>query len=205
LYSKERQALHREIIGKYFEKHAAEKGNSPEMIILGGIGGSGKSSFGDQAKTNPLGLYQEKKFMVIDSDGVKAMIPGFNGGNAAVYHEESSYLMRKIVTRARAQGYNVVLDQTMSKPADATIQAFKKAGYKTAAYYMYVPPATAASRALSRWRSKGPGQRGRLVPPSIILGSTQNPKNFDRAAKMVDKHAFYDNQGAAPRLVFKGP
>lgn len=201
IYTKERQALHRKIVNDYIEKHGTGVQKNPEVIFLGGLGGSGKSSFGKDGR-NALGVYDESKYMVIDADKVKEMMPDFSGDKAAIYHEESSHILKLITRKARILNQNVVLDQTLASPKDSVLYEFKRSGYKTQAHYMFVSPETAAKRAILRWAGKGAGKRGRLVPPSVILGMKNNPKNFDRMVRIAHSSSFYDNSGDKPAKIF---
>lgn len=204
VYTVERRKEHKKILGQLAADMDKYKGKPPpKMIVLGGLGGSGKSSF-EKSGRGSVNVYDKKKFMVLDADAIKERMSylGYNGANAAEYHEESSYLLKQAIKLARAKHVNTVLDITMASPKDGMIHAFKKAGYKTEANYMFVSPEVAARRALLRWAGGGPGERGRLVPPDVILSMTSNPKNFDRTSKLVDSYAFYDNMGSAPKRVF---
>jgi predicted ABC-type ATPase len=205
-YTPERRAMHRKLIDDYLQKHGATatRGDPPEVLFLGGLGGSGKSSFGDKAKRNPLGVYKEKDFMVADADKIKELMPEYSGDKAAMYHEESSHILKQLLAHAQDAGINTVIDGTLSSPKTKLLQSFKDCGFKTGAFYMFVPPEIAAARALERWRGEGPGKRGRLVPPSIILASTQNPANYDSLLKVADHGGFYDNTGDKPKKVSIG-
>jgi predicted kinase len=166
-------------------------------MILGGRGGSGKSWF----KNN---VYDPSKFVILDADEIKAMLPEFEGWNAQDVHEESSDILEQMLTACIKNGLNVVFDGTMKTASSALAKAFrmKAAGYRTEAHYMHLPRQEAAKRAIGRFKNGGKeGQNGeppepftgRYVPVQIILGNTANEDSFDQLKGMVDKWSFRDN------------
>ncbi len=172
-------------------------GEKPKFIILGGRGGSGKSSFKGS-------VYDPAKFIVMDADAIKGLLPEYEGWNAAQVHEESGELFDKAVEMARELGLNIVLDKTMktAKSAIADVNAFKDAGYSTEAHYMHLPRQEAAKRAVGRFINGGAS--GRFVPPEVVLSNTTNESAFDSVRELVDKWSFRDNnvpKGAQPILI----
>lgn len=188
VFDKERTALHEKIIEKYLEEgeNAICKTNeTPTLILLGGRGGSGKSKFDGI-------VYDSKKYLVIDSDKIKEMLPEYNGWNASQVHEESSCIMKKIVQKARNNRMNIVIDGTMSN-AEKYLQYLEDfKGYKTEAHYMFVPPQESVQRAFRRF-SNGGKYNGRYVPAKVLMDMDKNEENFDIIKKKVDKWSFYNN------------
>lgn len=175
-------------------------GEKPKFIILGGRGGSGKSSFKNS-------VYDPAKFIVLDADKIKSMMPEYEGWNAAQVHEESGEIFDNVARMARERGLNVVLDKTMktAKSAVADVQAFKDAGYHTEAHYMHLPRQEAAKRAVQRFIDGG--ANGRYVPISVVLSNTSNEGSFDDVRKLVDAWSFRDNnvaKGDKPVLISEG-
>src|SRR6202000_950879 len=127
------------------------------------------------------GPVDESKALLVDADGVKAMLPGYEGWNASAFHEESSDILKLIDKRALELGVNTIHDATMKSEATAAMRMaqYEAAGYEVEGYYMYAAAGTAATRAMSRY-SKGGKFNGRFVPPEIILGNVNNEKNFDK-------------------------
>lgn len=201
-WNEERKALHRSIMDQLFSEEAVRNatpapGEKPKFIILGGRGGSGKSSFSGT-------VYDPKKFIVLDADHIKGMLPEYEGWNAAQVHEESGELFDRAVEIAREHGLNIVQDKTMktAKSAIADVRAFKSAGYRTEAHYMHLPRQEAAKRAIGRFL--GGGANGRYVPVEVVLANTTNESAFDQIKTMVDAWSFRDNnvpKGAAPILI----
>lgn len=212
-WSPERAALHRKIIFDGVEVNGKKvpgllapdrikaatplPGEAPTFIALGGRGGSGKSSLNGR-------VYDEARAIVLDADHIKGMLPEYQGWNAHQVHEESSELLGSIMTMAKLMGLNVVFDATMksTKPVQEYVDAFKSAGFRTEAHYMHLPRQEAAKRAIGRFLNGG--ERGRFVPPEVVLGNTANEANFDKVKGKVDAWTFHDNsgeKGAGPKLI----
>lgn len=174
-----------------------DKGEKPAFIILGGRGGSGKSSFKGE-------VYEPDRCIVLDADHIKSMLPEYEGWNAHQVHEESGELFDHVADFARIMGLNVVLDKTMktAKSAIADVEKFKRSGYRTEAHYMHLPRQEAGKRAVKRFLDGG--DSGRFVPPEIVLSNTTNEAAFDEVSKLVDAWSFRDNnvaRGEKPILI----
>lgn len=172
-------------------------GQAPTFIALGGRGGSGKSSLNGR-------VYDEERAIVLDADHIKGMLPEYEGWNAHQVHEESSHVLESVLAMAKILGVNVVLDATMKtgKSIVDKVDDFKKAGFRTEAHYMHLPRQEAAKRAVGRFLNGG--EKGRFVPPEVVLGNTQNEQNFDSIKHKVDAWSFHDNSGAkeeGPKLI----
>lgn len=202
-YTPEREAIHRKIASDFFPPDKVARalpapGKKPVLVMLGGRGGSGKSWL-----TGQHGPVDETKAILVDADGIKAMLPGYEGWNASAFHEESSDILKLIDKRALELGVNTIHDATMKSEATAAMRMaqYEAAGYEVEGYYMYAAPETAATRAMSRY-SKGGKFNGRFVPPEIILGNVNNEKNFDKLSGGFRKWAVYDNNSSeGPKLV----
>lgn len=212
-WNEERAALHRKIIFDGVEINgkkvpgllAPERikaaippaGQRPTFIALGGRGGSGKSSLNGR-------VYDEGSAVVLDADHIKGMLPEYQGWNAHQVHEESSHVLETVMEMAKILGVNVVLDATMKSGASvsAKVDDFKKAGFRIEAHYMHLPRQEAAKRAMGRFLRGG--EKGRFVPPEVVLGNTQNEVNFDAVKDKADAWSFHDNsgeKGAVPTLI----
>lgn len=207
IYTPEREKLHNKIIGRLIaEKYKAatpKPGEKPTFQILGGRGGSGKSTF--NKKKSDAGVYHSDNVIVIDPDALKEELAnesgeGWEGWKAKAYHEESSDLSKKLMKVAKRLGLNIVMDITMSS-ADKQIDELKQAkaaGYKTGAYYMHVPKQESLKRAIKRYIQNPDNDKiedfsGRLVPIDILLNMTENESNFDKVKDYADDWSFYDN------------
>lgn len=200
-YTTARQALHKKIIDDVLSREAIERATpisgAPTFTVLGGRGGSGKSWL-----TGEHGPVDASKAILIDADHIKGLLPEYKGSNAAQVHEESSYIVDLIHRRASSLGVNVIHDATLKSLDSAVerLETYMGKGYQAEGYYMYLSPDQAATRALGRY-AKGGTFSGRYVPPKIILGNTQNEKNFDKLSKRFVNWGVYDNSGKSPRLV----
>ena len=197
-----RQILHHKIVSTILTPERIEaatpaEGEKPKFMILGGRGGSGKSSFDGL-------VYDPKKAIVLDADHIKGMIPEYEGWNAHQVHEESGELFDHITDLAQQLGLNIVHDATMKTPkkAVALVQRFNDAGYDTEAHYMHLPRQEAAKRAVGRFL--GGGEKGRYVPVDVVLSNTSNEESFDQVKSLVKKWSFRDNnvkKGEQPILI----
>jgi predicted ABC-type ATPase len=199
IYSPERQALHKKIIDGILTDAAVKAatpapGERPTYIVLGGRGGSGKSKFTDGS----IKEFDAKKFLVLDSDAIKQSLkPPYAGWNAFSVHEESSDIFDAVTVAAHARGLNILHDSTLrSDGIGSTIKQMKDSGYKIEGHYMFLSRQEAAKRAVKRYLQDGPENRGRLVPPEVVLQNTRNEANFQKLSKYFDKWSAYDNQGA---------
>lgn len=172
-------------------------GQAPTFIALGGRGGSGKSSL------NGL-VYDESRAIVLDADHIKGMLPEYEGWNAHQVHEESGHVLDTVLAMAQILRVNVVFDATMKtgNSIEQKIDRFKSAGFRTEAHYMHLPRQEAAKRAVGRFLNGG--EKGRFVPPEVVLGNTKNEENFDKIKGKVDSWSFHDNsgeKGSGPTLI----
>ncbi len=196
--------VHDEIVKKILTPEVIQRTKprgTPTYVVLGGRGGSGKSWL-----TSADGPVDESKFLVLDSDSIKALLPEYKGWNAFEVHEESSYLFDKITRVAQTMGLNVVHDMTLKSPKSAVkrVNSFHQSGYKIEGHYMYLPRQEAAKRAV--YRAINPESQ-RYVPINIILNNTENEKVFDSLIQYFSKWSMYDNnvpRGTLPQFVAGG-
>lgn len=200
-YSADRLKSHRQIIDSILDgssKYKAKEGESPEVLFLGGRGGSGKGNF-HKSKGYDSGLYDSKSHLLLDPDEVKKRMKEYDPEMAYLTHKESADIFDKLVSVARRRKLNVVLDTTMRSPLNHVVSRFEKHGYSMQAHFMHMPPEGAALRALQRW-SKGEDtpsgtktKRGRLVPPDVIYAMKNNEKNFDSILPKMKKWSVWSN------------
>jgi predicted ABC-type ATPase len=174
----------------------------PKHFLLSVFCGSGKSAMTKSADDGGLGLIDRDKFIVLDADAIKEMLPEYEGWNAWQVHEESGQLFDEITKYAKSLGLNICHDATMKTPekAVALVDNFNSAGYATEAHYMHLPRQEAAKRAVGRFL----GKTGRYVPVDVILGNTKNEGAFDQIKSKVGKWSFHDNnveEGQKPILI----
>ncbi len=211
-FTPERRALHQEIIESILSDEAIAaatpgEGEAPTFIVLGGRGGSGKSSFtSTETREAKIKEFDSRKFITLDSDAIKERLrPPYQGWNAFSVHEESSIVFDQLTLAAASMGINFIHDATLkSRGVQDTIDFVKGQGYRVEGHYIFVPRQVAAERAVKRYLGKGRDARGRLVPPDIVLQNTNNERNFDALTPQFDKWSAYDNQGSEPKLIARG-
>jgi predicted ABC-type ATPase len=206
-YTPERRALHDKIIKSVITADAIKAatpkaGEKPTFIVLGGRGGSGKSGF----TNGTINEFDSSKFLLLDPDHIKGMLePPYEGWNANQVHEESSYVFDKVMDAARKMGLNIISDATLkSDKIGGVMEDMIKQGYDIEGHYMFLPRQKAAQRACGRYLKDGPQNRGRLVPPEVILGNTKNEENFDKLKKYFKRFSAYNNdvaKGQPPQLI----
>ena len=185
-WTPERQAVHRDVIDKLVTAKGVAAttpapGEKPVLHILGGRGGSGKGWF-----TGPHGTVDKSKALYLNSDDVKERLPEYQGWNAPLLHEESSYVGGKMEKFARERGLNVVIDATLKSglTTKERIDQFKAAGYRIEGHYMHASPARAAERALGRFtRGMEKNGKGRFVAPEYSLTSLTNEQSLTGTAR----------------------
>lgn len=205
-YTKERLAVHREILRHFMAHQRAgavpSYGQAPTLTVIGGRGGSGKGGFDGSA----LKGYDKGRNVVIDADVFKSLLalhdgvaPHDVGHLAAQYHEESSALVSKALAMAKRERLNIVLDITMKSDKAHYAYDTVKQGYMVKALYMHVPAEIAAQRALRRFVTPSGSMGGRLVPPHVILSNVNNERNFDKFLRYTGgNYSVYDNSGDHP-------
>ncbi len=200
-YNTVRTAIHNKILDEIFinsDKAKPSSGNKPTFIMLGGRGGSGKTKFGKDGKTN---VYNKNSYIVLNSDEIKKKLPEYVGFNDGELHEESIDIINKAFEIAKQKGLNIVLDSTMShiEYCEPILKGFSDAGYNIEMYFMYLPREKAAERALLRFN-----YNKRFIPLNVLLNMTDNEINFDILKKYASKYGFYSNDvkiGTDPILI----
>ena len=205
-YTPARQALHDKLIDEIFTSEAIRNalpapGEKPMMTVLGGRGGSGKSWL-----TGAEGPVDINKTIVVDADHFKSRLPEYEGWNAGLCHEESSYLVDKCAEIAAKRRCNITFDATLKSESSAAgrIAQFQAEGYEVQGFYMFCSPETATKRALGRFKhGMQKDGKGRFVPPEIVMSNTENEKNFDKIVPSLKRWAVYDNNedGGSPKHV----
>jgi predicted ABC-type ATPase len=198
-WTPERQRLHEQIVRDYIEKGlenaVPEEGEAPTAILLGGRGGSGKT-------TATKDLIDTSNFINLNSDDIKAMLPGFEGWNAGLFHEESSFISDQIERAARELGLNILYDATLKSETSATdrVSKYEAAGYNIEGVFVHTTPVTSAERAMDRMM-----HTGRYVPPEYILESRSNEATFDAIKNRMSKWTLIDNNGDFnPKVIARG-
>lgn len=214
-YSPKRLEIHQKIIDKILSpekiKNARPKnGEKPKYIVFGGRGGSGKSWFTDKKRAKAEGrevMFDSDKYIILDADAIKEMLPEYKGWNAGEVHEESSDLMKRIKKIAMQKGLNIIIDGTMgynkenpNKVKNDILNA-KNNGYSTEAHYMFTPIQKSCINAIERFKTKKGDWSGRLVPMITLVNMQDNEKSFDSVKDIVDDWSFRDNQNFEAKII----
>jgi hypothetical protein len=176
-YSRQRAALHREIVRKVLRE--AEREGVPKdrkAVVTGGLGGSGKGY--------NLEKYEQEtgaKMLHVDPDAMKeellrrGAVPEVKGLHglemAALLHEESSHLSKMLLARASAEGYNLASDTTMASYDSAAkrVQSLRDQGYTVSGMFSDIPIEESVKSAAARYlNGRGTDLGGRYVAPRII-------------------------------------
>jgi predicted ABC-type ATPase len=197
-----RQRFHNQIINRHFKDKSTIDRKDPDIYILGGIAGSGK--------TEVLVKRIPEQTTVIDNDSFKerlakrspSPIPRLPLAHSPFLHDEAAILVQRSIERARGERRNITLDKTFKtfEKGRRTIQNFKDAGYDVHFLGTQKKPHQTIENTSSRFLKKG-----RYVPPQVIRASgNQTSKNVLRVRKLADTHQIYDTTVKGdPKLIFK--
>jgi len=192
-----RRAMQMRIIDKYWKsmmESGAEKGQPPQLIVTGGLGGAGKTrllreQMGLELVTDKLtGEEIPKGYIVINPDIFKGLlyaegglpkVPGLTPGEASVFaHEEASALAKYLSSRAQGEGYNVVWDFTMGS-AESTLAKIHDytdpdgPQYETSMVFVDITPERSVESANKRWHG------GNVTGLDKIMGVGNEWKSAD--------------------------
>lgn len=198
-----RAEMRKRIEDHYFSQaKPVQDGTKPIVYVMGGGGASGKGTI--KGKLIAEGLIDTKNTVSLDPDEVKPHIPEYDAivkaGDsraAAVTHEESSDIARRV--KARATGgsdgsgpkYNLVLDVTLGNPANgvAYLEDLKARGYEVRLFGVTVDPRMAVVRATNRAIKSN-----RWVPIKALLHAHKGFSSaFERYAEIADQARLYEN------------
>ncbi len=167
-------------------------------------------------------------YLMINPDRIKeelarrGMIPEIEGRSpmeaSDLVHEESSYIAKRLASKAQAVGKNIIWDVTMSRTDKAIerIESLRNAGYaRVEGIFVDSPLEASARRARARHREghdeyrAGRGSGGRYIEEAMILDHADsawgsgNRRNFEELKPRFDSWRVYDNSvdGGAPSLV----
>lgn len=141
------QIFERRILRRFFhEERDAPLPTQPEVVILGGQPGSGKTGILD---TTTRAIERAGATWVINGDDYAVYFPGYrqlqkeHGAEAAdMVRGVTSDWIKRTLDAAQARGVNVVLESTMRQPevVRRTLEDFRGHGYQTHAKALAVNP-----------------------------------------------------------------
>jgi len=162
-YEASRAALHEQIVERIDNKKALPKtGQQPEVVIVIGPPASGKNTllrknFAKHIETSVL----------IDNDEMKAMLPEYDGRVAGLFHDESSDIETEVFRQRVSERKNITW-AALGKNANkikASMQGFKKRGYRVSLVLVDLNPMESAKRSVSRFKEA----EARFVDPLLII------------------------------------
>ncbi len=205
----ERAKYHQQIIDKLLEGKHKVAGRQPIVTLLGGGTASGKTT----ASRKIMG--DDPNVVRVDPDELKLAIPEYAALKksdpmraAMLVHEESSYVTKKAMAQAGAQGLDIVYDSTTSGNGGAAMgKLLADKGYDVRAMFMDIPTSMAKARASKReGNSTDPINFGRHVPDDVIekshVGAAQKFQELKEMPEVTQKR-FYDTSGSEPRLIYE--
>jgi predicted ABC-type ATPase len=195
-FTKERVALHDEIISKFLST-ATEVAN-PEALILGGGPGTGKSTL-----VSLEGLHKPNT-LLINTDDIRALLPELKEGKPAFFsHEEASHIGKQL--RIAAGKRNILLDGTGDSSLEnlgGKVAMMRASGHSIVAEYVNAPTEVALERAQQR-----AARTGRQVPVTVLREThAAVSRVFPEAVRqgLFDKARLWDvsgPKGSKPTLV----
>ncbi len=207
-YIPSRKKIHERIINKVDNPNAIpKKGEKPEVIFIGGLTASGKTSaisklvkHKDDKSLPDYKMYPDHIYL--NSDNFKEMLPEYRGTNAGIVHEESTDIYEDAIVKYRNQKKNIMIDATLKNKKNAMkkIKEFKKHGYEIKLYGTNIPGEKSIDRATRRYlRSK------RYVPLEMVGKNAEEVnKSVLELRHKADKYAIYDTdvkKGSPPKLI----
>lgn len=170
-WKEERAKMHQEKLDEIFKN--VQPSEHPEIVVLGGRGGSGKSRYANK-----------EGYLVLDNDKIKEMLDEYEGWNAKQVHEEAGYILKQALNIAKENNISIVLDGTLSGDYEKLknkIMPFIEKGYTLQAHYVSLPRQKSIQRAIKRYVSgKRKSGRGRYVPIEVLSDMKNNEKNFTK-------------------------
>lgn len=200
-WTPERKQLHKSILDHFLSTtEPVPKDKQPVAVMLMGGPATGKGRLSS-------GI-DEKKFVKVDADNIKEMIPEYQemvakgDRNAANYvHKESGELASRLRDIARKQRKNMVLDGTgrFAGSYMHRMGQLQDAGYHV---QLMMPVVSDVEDAVDR-AAKRAKESGRVVPEHFIRDNhKQVMRNFPRLADMADSAFLFDNNGKEPKLAW---
>lgn len=202
-----RVRLHEKIVSKLLNaKAASPEGTTPVGAFFLGLPGAGKSSRLKDLLESHVG---QREWTIVDPDLIKREFPEYRGYNAALFHEESSYVSREFLfPAALGARHNIIVDQ-VGRDATRLIQrvdALASAEYEIYALLGRVPKHLSQANVVERFLKAG--KDGRWVPPEVIsVAAEAIPTNWARlrAQRSIKGYWAYDMTTNPPTLFEKGP
>jgi DNA topoisomerase-1 len=205
-FTPERQKLHDDLVTGTLKD--IKESAKPEFVMLGGGTASGKST----VKNNLPHLLKENEYANLDADSVKThlvkeMIEKKDPTWAAYSHEESGYVVKRMIKASLESKKSFVLDGTGNTTLDkvlANIEEARRAGYKVTGIYSTVSIEEALRREEKR-AANAEESGGRKVPKSALINKHRTVSQlFPDIAPLFDSLELYNAEvpfGEKPILI----
>ena len=201
-YVPSRRKLHADIINTFKKEVVCITEGQPIAIFMGGSPASGKSSF--LRKYSPYLLKEE--ILKVDADEIRAMLPEYEGYNAAQTHLETKDIVNTLLSDRNIGipcDFDLIYDGTMNsvKSYIPLMDILRKRGYKIFIVYMdNVPKDVIIKRALERYQKSG-----RFVPLEVIEDFFEKGKTaFNELKKDVDGYMVIDGSNQDYKIIEQG-
>jgi predicted ABC-type ATPase len=198
----DRRAIHETIVADAVAGVTPQ--TSPVVFVMAGGSGSGKGFV--RARLEATGEIPTRNRVLIDPDEFMERLPEWqqfkdagDGRAAAILHEESSLLAKRIRALAAARRLDVVLDVTLSDAghAQAMFEQFRGEGYAIHLFAVATDARVSAAQAADRAR-----QSNRWVPWSVLLEAHRAlAAAFEGYARLADRVSLFENDGEQPRQI----
>jgi predicted ABC-type ATPase len=198
------KALHQPLIHAALDGVKPVPENEQKMaIVTMGAPASGKSSM--------LRGIDPTKFVKVDPDAIKEKIPEYKDatkpestyrGAAAMVHEESSDIAKKILAGAIAQNKHVIVDGTgaNAESMKKKIGKLKEAGYHVHLMYAHLDDADEGVKRINQRAESS----GRYVPEKFARAAYKTiPHNFQTIAQSADSFVVHDSSRQGSPVVWE--
>jgi|GEM_PF-4134277 len=191
--TKERAAVHAEIVKRALEASPGEAKGKPTLYLMQGGSGAGKSSI-----LRRMGLGDGA--VIVNNDDVKVELPEFKkylddpagkvpANASSDVHGESSFVMKQIREAAIKGRRDIIYDSNLNNVGIARnmIDRFKKLGYNIHLITVHADSKTALQRVADRHVKTGRG-----VPEWAVQSSLRDmPGAFRGIKDLVDNYDLY--------------
>lgn len=205
-YTEAREKLHKVIKGKLRAGMACVVPNDkPLVILMGGVPGSGKTTFLKKYAPNLL----KEKIFKIDADEIRSMLPEYQGWNSKATHKETRDIYMGLlndISEGKPCRFDILWDGTMNKADNylPLIASLKHLGYEIFMIYVKVPWDVSRKRTLERYvNGSKNGKYGRYVPMAVVDEANQRgSKAFEEMRLKADGYLMVD--GMTQEVIEKG-
>jgi len=200
-YTAERKRVHNKIFKKFLSQDKST--NKPDVYVLGGVAGSGKSS--------TLAKFIKEKAMTINNDDIKQALSKYDPSpikkypliHAAYLHEEAKDVEKQLLKQALKGRKDIILDRTLASYVknNNLLKEIKNLGYDVTVLGTNLPPHIALIRTAARFVKKG-----RYVPlENLKTKGNQTNASVLKIAKQkyVKKARVYNTTRKKPKLMYK--